>query len=85
MLGRPILGGGLRLVMPPVPGDPSGPVVELKIESLLADTSKIYVEVQFFWKVPAPAGTSLDPTGRLGQVDLFICNQVVDFMSGGDL
>ena len=75
--GRPVLGGGLRFVMPPEEGESAQ--VEVKIESFLKDTSKVFVEVQFVWPSPEQ---SLDPRGPLTEADDFITNQVYSFMGG---
>ncbi|MGQ9625280.1 MAG: hypothetical protein ACUVV0_00030 [Anaerolineae bacterium] len=83
VLGRPVLGGGLRFVMPPRP-DESEPVqIEVKIESFLRDTKKIYVETQFTWPHPMPPGVPLDPSSRLKQVDNYIESKVISFMMTG--
>jgi hypothetical protein len=80
--GRPILGGGLRLVMPPVPQNQSEPMIEVKIESYLKDTSKLFLEAQFTWRQPEPPGVPLNPTARLERVDNYIQKEVVGFMEG---
>lgn len=79
--GRPVLGGGLRFVMPPQPSDPAQ--VEVKIESYLIDTRKMYVETQFVWSKPMPPGASFDPRDRLTEVDAYITDQVHSFIQGG--
>jgi len=79
ILERKVLGGGLRFVMPPKPGDPEPTQVEVKIESFLTDTKKIFVEVQFTWPAPQPRA-SFGPTKRLNQVNDYIVNQVHAFM-----
>jgi hypothetical protein len=79
-LNRPVLGGGLRLVMPPTSEDPSDPLVELKIESYLKDTKKFFIEAQFQWQRPQPPGAKLDPENRLITVDNFIQNETLNFI-----
>jgi hypothetical protein len=83
-LQRKVLGGGLRFVMPPQPGDADPAQVELKIESFLRDTSKIFVETQFVWPEPQPPGTPFNPTDRLDAVDQYILNQVAAFLMEGE-
>lgn len=83
VLGRPVLGGGLRFVMPPLPNDPEPLQIEVKIESFLRDTKKIYVETQFVWPSPMPPGRPLDAMSRLKQVDKYIEHEVVSFITGG--
>lgn len=82
-LGRPVLGGGLRLVMPPVPSEQEPTQIEVKIESFLRDTKKMFVETQFTWPQPSPVGASLDPTPKLKTVDEYVENQVESFILGG--
>jgi len=79
--GGPVLGGGLRFVIPVQPSRPAQ--IEVKIESYLADTSKVFVETQFTWPQPTPPGVSFDPRDRLLEVEDYIKNQVLAFILGG--
>lgn len=83
VLGRPVSGGGLRLVMPPQPDDPEPVQIEVKIESFLRDAKKIFVETQFTWPSPMRPGQPFDPADRLAQVDRYIEESVVPFITGG--
>lgn len=83
VLGRPVLGGGLRFVMPPRPEETEPLQIEVKIESFLKDTRKMYVETQFTWPAPRPPGVALDPTNRLKQVDEYVEDEVTSFIVGG--
>lgn len=83
ILGRPVLGGGLRFVMPPQADDPDAVQMEVKIESFLRDTKKVFVETQFTWPTPRPPGAAFNPRDRLQQVDAYVDNQVVSFITGG--
>ncbi len=83
VFGRPVLGGGLRLVMSPQPDDLQPVQIEVKIESFLRDATKLFVETQFKWPRPMPPGASLDPMSRLNRVDEFVEEKVVPFMMGG--
>jgi len=79
--GRPIKGGGLRFVMDPIQEDM--PVsIEVKIESLLVDTSKIFVETQFIWPIPTNPGTPFSVRERLLFTDSYIEKQVGNFLKG---
>ncbi len=82
-LGRPVLGGGLRFVMPSQPDDAEQAQIEVKVESYLTDTHKIFVETQFTWPAPQMPGARFDPTSRLEQVDSYATNQVISFIVGG--
>ncbi len=81
-LGRPVLGGGVRFVMPPQMDDPEPYQIEVKIESFLRDTKKIFVETQFTWP-QMPSGATFDPIGRLRQIDEYIEDKVIPFIAGG--
>ena len=80
VFGRQILGGGLRFVFPPLDEQP---LTELKIESFLSDTSKLFVEAQFIWKQNVPQITLGDSKIRVTQVNEFIQNKVTKFIQGG--
>jgi hypothetical protein len=80
VFGRKVLGGGLRFVMPPEPGKPAQ--IEVKIESYLKDTSKVFVETQFAWHASTPPDVSFEPRARLREVNEYAKGQVVDFMKG---
>jgi hypothetical protein len=82
VLGRPVLGGGLRFVMPPQPDDPEPVQIEVKIESFLRDTKKIFVETQFAWPSPMSPGAPF-PVNRLEQVNKYIEESVISFITGG--
>jgi hypothetical protein len=82
VLGRPVLGGGLRFVMPPQTEEQEPVQIEVKIESFLRDTKKIYVETQFTWRQPMPPGASLDPVSRLKQVNDYVEDKVISFIMG---
>ncbi|MCL4506675.1 MAG: hypothetical protein M1434_13170 [Chloroflexi bacterium] len=83
ILGRKVLGGGLRLVMPPQPDDPVPTQIELKIESFLQDSHKFFVETSFTWPQPMQPGIDLDPKVKLKQLDEYIENNVLNFALGG--
>jgi hypothetical protein len=82
VLGRRVLGGGLRFVMPPQPGDDNPAQIEVKIESYLRDTSKLFVETQFTWPTPSPPDVSFAPRDRLCEVNDYATNQVLSFIQG---
>lgn len=82
-LGWSIQGGGLRFVIPPNPNDSEPIEIQLRIESFLQDTKKIWIESIFKWVQPMSPGEPLDPRSRLSQVDSYIENNVVPFITGG--
>lgn len=78
---RPVLGGGLRLVMAELPTEADPLRIEVKIESFLMDPKKFYVETQFTWPKPGLPNESFDPEKRLHQLDEFITEKVVSFIT----
>jgi hypothetical protein len=80
LLGRPVLGGGLRFVMPPTENEP---LIEVKIESFLRNSRKLFLEAQFTWPSPQPPGNALDPENRLCLVDNYMQNELVRFIMEG--
>jgi hypothetical protein len=77
--GRPVLGGGLRLVMGASPTDPELSMVEVKIESFLSDANKIYVETILQWHQPAEV-TEMDPVALIDVAENFIADRVIPFI-----
>jgi hypothetical protein len=79
--GRPIRGGGLRFVMDPIAEDL--PVqIEVKIESFLLDTTKIFVETQFTWPVPSAPQSPFNVRERLEKMYSYIETHIQPFISG---
>lgn len=81
-LGRPVLGGGLRLVMPPQPNDPTPTQIEVKIESYLQDSRKFFIETTLAWPQSLPPGVNLNPQLKLKQLDEYIEKSVLVFARG---
>ncbi len=83
--GRPVAGGGIRLVMPPasVNGlEPSS--VEVRVESYFRELAKLFVETVFVWPQPRiiGAGERFDPAQRLATVEAYTDKEVWDFLVG---
>lgn len=78
--GRPVLGGGLRFVMPPKPDEPDPVTTEVKIESFLQDTKSFFIEVQLLWPKPSAGPVPLDPGRRVRDLDAYIENSVIPFI-----
>ena len=76
------MGGGLRFVRPRQPDRPAQ--IEVKIESYLRDTRKVFIETQFSWLEPTPSGVSFDPRKQLTKVDHYARNKVLSFAMGED-
>lgn len=79
-LGGPVLGGGLRFVVPLVDKSDEPCIVEVKIESLLSDADKLYVEAIFKWELNSVPNATLDATRRLRLVDEYVDQKVGAFM-----
>lgn len=81
ILGKPIQGGGIRLVLPELnPNDPNEPMIEIKIESFLPDSKKIYVEAQFIWKIPSLLSSNITGIEKIQSVDKYINEKIVNFI-----
>ena len=88
---RPVAGGGLRLLMPPHSVEGTDPVsIELRIESFLRETNKLFVETVFTWPRPRVINgdQSFEPQQAMEAVEQFAANEVWNFiserLSGGD-
>ncbi len=78
VFGKPVRGGGLRFVLDPLPNDTDPVQIEVKIESYLQDTKKIFVETIFNWFAQTP----IDPRARINSMDEFVKDRVHKFISG---
>ena len=78
-LGRKILGGGLRLVMPPDPEIVDDATVELKVESFLENSRLLFVECGFVWSSPVP-GEELAAAPMTSIVEAFIDEKAAPFI-----
>ena len=85
-LGKPVLGGGLRLVMPPIKGDVEPVQIELKIESFLREPNKMYIEIMFVWPQPRllRPEQKFDPEFRLKKVEKYAIREVWEFLTKSD-
>lgn len=86
MLGKPILGGGLRFVMPPIENDkPEPEAIEVKIESLLTDPAKLYVETQFSWPKTTDSDQFANVSRLLQRVEDYITETLMPFILHGEV
>ncbi|MHB0981342.1 MAG: hypothetical protein ACYC5Q_14965 [Thermoleophilia bacterium] len=76
-LGSPVQGGGLRLVMPP--GTERKCLIELKIESFLRDSEKLFIETVFTWPEPEDPGTRMHPESVVEKVRLYALGSALNF------
>lgn len=81
VFNRPVRGGGLRFVLDPKPEDLQSSQMEVRIESYLKDSTKIYVEVQSRWQSSNPQ-SEFNVTKRLNEVQMFLGKKVHNFLSG---
>ena len=80
LFGRPIHGFGMRFMMSPLKSEGTdAKAIELKVESMLADPKRLFVECVAKWPMPLPT-CSLTPEPLMKWVDAFINDQVVSFM-----
>ena len=78
IFGKPIRGGGLRFVLNPLAGDMDPVQIEVKIESYLQDTKKIFVETLFNWFAQTP----INPKERIKSMDAYVKDHVHKFILG---
>lgn len=83
LLERPILGGGVRFVLPPPVDGSNSALVELKIESLLSDPSQLYVDTAFTWQVPSGIDIAADPGAMIAEVAAYEDGPVTNFLLSG--
>jgi hypothetical protein len=75
---KPIQGGGLRFVMPPQPGEFIE--TQVKIESLLADTKLLWVEVIMKWIQPEKVENRFKAAELYSKINDYLDKNVVSFM-----
>jgi len=82
-LGKPVLGGGLRLVMPPSKDSAEPVQIEIKVESFFRESQKMFVETVFVWPQPRllQSDAKFDPAIRLTEVEKYATSKVWDFIS----
>jgi hypothetical protein len=82
VLGRPVHAVGLKLLLPPLPGEnqPNWQA-EIKVESLIEDVRQLFIEVDARWA--NPVGWDLDVVvERLKAAHAFATGQVVQMLQG---
>lgn len=79
-LGRPVSGGGLRLVMPPNLKASEAVQAEVKIESFLKDPKKLFVQVTMAWPQPLPPTKEFVPAKLVDKVSAFANEDVLEFL-----
>jgi hypothetical protein len=79
---RPVLGGGLRLVMPPTKEDAEPVQIEIKIESFFPELGKMFIETSCVWPKPRLMTKSdrFDPEMRLKRAEKYAVTEVCDFL-----
>jgi hypothetical protein len=77
---RAVLGGGIRLVFPPLPEVEDDALFEVKIESFLQDPSKLFVETTAGWNKPMPPGSMPEPKAVMAAIAAFADGPVEQFI-----
>lgn len=83
-LGRPVQGGGLRFVMPPVGGEEDPMQIDLRVESWLREHTRIFVEGRFQWRTPLPPSSDFAPAMLLRQADEYMRTAIAGLWAQGD-
>ncbi|EJO69685.1 MULTISPECIES: hypothetical protein [Leptospira] len=80
-LGRPILGGGLRFVLPPLNNqDPEDHGIEIKIESFFPDPRKVFMETIFLWSAPRIVPERWSVSDRIQKVIQYMEQHLIPFL-----
>jgi len=79
---RNVLGGGLRLVMPPLKDEAEPVQIEVKIESFFAESKKMFVETFLLWPRPRviEAHRRFDVRLRMQSAEDYAAGEVCDFI-----
>jgi hypothetical protein len=79
---RHVLGGGLRLVIPPIRDEAEPTQIEIKIESFLQESLNMFIETLFVWPQPRllAKDSKFDPEFRLKRVEKYATNEVWNFL-----
>ncbi len=81
-LGRPVHAVGLKMLLPPLPGEGNPKWhAEVKIESLVEDVSQLYVEVDARW-TDAVAWNPEAIIERVKTTHAFAATQIIGFLEG---
>lgn len=82
--GRPVAGGGLRLVMPPFVKEGEEPKsIEIRIESFMRETTKLFIETAMVWPKPAfiKRDEKLTPQTLMEETEKYAANEVWNFLT----
>lgn len=81
--GRPVAGGGLRLVMPPHAAPGAEPTsIDVRVESFLREPKKIFIETAFTWPKPRVITTEqgFEPQRYIEETERFAAEEVWNFL-----
>lgn len=80
---KPVLGGGLRLIMPPTKQEPEPLQIELRIESYFRNPKQMFVETAFTW--PKSQSMTVEDNfeidKKLKSLQNYSLNEVWDFLA----
>lgn len=82
--GRPVAGGGLRLVMPPHAVQGAEPTsIDLRVESFLREPNKVFIETAFTWPKPRVISTEqgFEPQRHIEETERFAAEEVWNFLT----
>jgi len=79
----PVMGGGFRLLVPPLPTDSDPQIVDIVIESFLADPKKMYLQASFKWPKPLNPGAPMQPVAYVERAEKYVREKLVPFMNQG--
>jgi len=82
VFNKPIRGGGLRFVLDPSMDEDEPIQIEIKLESFLENTNKIYLETIFRWVRPSEQGEGYNIRNRIDNINNYIEENVLSFLEG---
>lgn len=75
--GMPILGGGMRFVMPQTASDP---LKEFKFETYFQETNKLFIEVIFSRTIPQNITGQINLGDMINKIDNYVAKEVTNFL-----
>lgn len=82
--GRPVAGGGLRLVMPPHAVQGGEPIsIDVRVESFLREPKKVFIETAYTWPKPRVINTEsgFEPQRYIEETERFAAEEVWSFLT----
>ncbi len=82
VFGRPVLGGGLRLLFPPGQAESEQYQAELRVESFMEDVRRLYLELNLASGAAGPI-SAMNPTALVQTTESFFRDRALAFLANG--